>query len=217
MFAALIIGVLFGFIGSMPVAGPIAVLVFARAIEGRYRSGLYIAFGCGLAESAYACLAFWGFSTLLADHEWVVPVSRGVAAVILFGLGLVFARRGTGGSMPAVTEQERPAEGRWGSFALGLSITALNPTLIATWSAAATTLFSTGLVSFEPHLAAPFGVGALSGIIGWFALLLGLVRRYKGRFSTETLDRVIRVMGIFLIALGLWFAWVFVDGLLAAR
>ncbi len=212
MLWTLVVGFLFGFIGSMPVAGPIALLVFARAVEGRFESGLWVAVGCALAESTYAWLAFWGFSTFLTEYDWIVPLSRGVAAVILVGLGVVFARRSGGTSL---ADDGRPVPvGRFRNFSLGLSITALNPTLIATWSAAATTLFSTGLVSFEPQLAAPFGIGACAGIFGWFALLIHLVRRYQSRFSTETLDRVIRVMGWFLVLLGLWFAWVFVDGLI---
>ena len=212
MLWTLVVGFLFGFIGSMPVAGPIALLVFARAVEGRFESGLWVALGCAIAESTYAWLAFWGFSTFLTQYDWIVPLSRGVAAVILLGLGAVFVRRGGG---PAPAEDDRPVPvGRLRNFGLGLSITALNPTLIATWSAAATTLFSTGLVSFEPHLAAPFGLGACAGIVGWFALLIHLVRRYQSRFSTDSLDRVIRVMGGFLMLLGLWFAWVFIDGLI---
>ena len=47
-----------GFIGSMPVAGPVAVLVVSRSLEGRLRDGALIGLGSALAEGAYAFLAY---------------------------------------------------------------------------------------------------------------------------------------------------------------
>jgi len=199
---AAVIGFLFGFVGSMPVAGPIAALVFARAIEGRMRSGLHIAIGGAVAEAAYAALAFWGFAELLETYAWIEPVSNGAAAVILFVLGIVFIRQK--GSEPGAP----PAEERAGrGLVLGFTITALNPTLIATWAAAAATLLSTGLVTFDSSHTLPFSVGALVGIVTWFAVLLRLVAHFRERFSYATLAKVIRVMGWSLLVLSLWFAW----------
>ncbi|MBW2735341.1 MAG: LysE family transporter [Deltaproteobacteria bacterium] len=210
MVVALIIGFLFGFIGSMPVAGPIAVLVFARGVENRHKSGLFIALGGALAEGIYAFLAFWGFAALLAKYSFIMPASRAAAAVVLTALGVVFLRRKT------VQKDVPPTEDGWRSgFMLGFTITALNPTLIATWTAAATTLFSTGWVKFEPAMALPFGGGAIIGIASWFGLLLYLVRRYRGRFSNDSLTRIIRVMGVFLLGIAAYFAVLFVRTMLA--
>lgn len=208
MIVAALIGFAFGFVGSMPVAGPIAVLVFARGIENRFRSGFAIAVGGALAEGIYACLAFWGFSQLLTRYSFILPASRAVAAGILIALGVIFLRK-----KPTPKEPPKTREGFGGGFLLGFMICGLNPTLIATWSAASATLFSTGLVSFDPQLALPFGVSAILGIVVWFGLLLFLVHRYRGRFSQRTLDKIIRVMGVFVLAIGLWFLVLFVRGL----
>ena len=193
MLVTALVGFLFGFIGSMPVAGPIAVLVFTRGVEGRYRSGLFIAIGAALSEQIYAFLAFWGFSTFLADYPWIVPVSRALAALVLLSLGIVLARH------RAAEPDASPKERVGGSFLVGFTISALNPTFLATWTAATATLFSTGLVTFSPWLAAPFALAGAAGIILWFALLVALLRRYRGRFRQETLTKVVRVMGYFLI------------------
>jgi len=211
MLIAVLVGFFFGFVGSMPVAGPIAALVFSRGVDGRFRSGLSIAAGGALAEGTYACLAFWGFSELLASYPVMVPISRAVAVVVLTALGVIFLLR-----KPAARTAPDKREGWGGGLALGFTITALNPTLIATWSAAATTLFSTGMVEFNSALALPFGLSACAGIVSWFALLLWLVHRYRGRFSDRSLGRMIKVMGVFLLGVAAYFVVLLVRGLLAA-
>ena len=186
--------------------------MFAYGVSGRAQSAVYVAVGGALAESVYAFLAFWGLTKLLDQYPSIIPDSRGVGAVLLFALGLAF-----------VLHREKPGEKRepktgWGgSFVLGFTLTALNPTLIVTWTAAATTLFSTGLL---PHTslssALPFAVGAFVGIVSWFVVLLLILRRYKQRFERATLSKVVRGVGFALIGLSLWFAVQFAR-YLAAR
>jgi threonine/homoserine/homoserine lactone efflux protein len=212
MIIAAIVGFLFGFIGSMPVAGPIAILVFAKAVEKRFRSGLSIAAGAAIAESIYAFLAFWGFSQLFKEYPVIRPVSRAAAAALLMTLGILFVRRKSKSAVEKKDEEQAPAREGWRRhFFLGFSITALNPTLIATWTAAANTLFSTGLIASDANLAYPFGLGAMAGIVVWFSILVYLVRRFRGRFSQATLDRIIRAMGWLLIATGGWFLYKFIQ------
>src|SRR5689334_10935761 len=138
MLKALLIGFAFGFVGSMPVAGPVSLLVFGRGLQDRQRTARYLAAGSALAESVYAYLAFWGFGALLASYTWIEPLSRGLAAVILTALGLHFVvRRSTEEPEgPASSPPQRTGMKR--NFMLGVTITALNPTLMATWGAAVT-------------------------------------------------------------------------------
>lgn len=217
MLTAVVLGFLFGFLGSVPVAGPIAALVFARGVEGRFRSGVFIGVGGAVAEAGYAFLAFWGFSALLTQYPIVVPISRAAAAVVLTVLGIAFVRAKS--SKTEATEGEgatraKVADTVWASFVLGFGITALNPTLIATWSAGVATLYSTDLVQFTPDRAPPFGIGACVGIATWFWILIALIRRYRTRFSMATLRKVVRVVGVFLLALAAWFALRFVQFLM---
>jgi threonine/homoserine/homoserine lactone efflux protein len=211
--AAVIIGFLFGFVGSMPVAGPIAVLVFTRSVQDRGRSAVSIAVGGALAEAIYAFLAFWGLSSLLQAWPMAGRVASALAAVILLALGVMFI-------VSPIKEGEARREGlrdraRHG-FALGFGITALNPALIGTWSAATTTLFGTGLIEPDPGLALPFSASAAVGIVAWFALLVALIRRMKERFHPRTLGRVVQGMGVFLVVIGLGFAWRAVDAWISA-
>jgi threonine/homoserine/homoserine lactone efflux protein len=216
MLTVALLGFVFGFVGSMPVAGPIAILVFGRGLEGRLRSGVYLAFGAAIAESVYAYFAYWGFSELLTHHRWIEPVTRTAASVLLIGLGLHFT---FGRKKPQELEPEladdRKNVGNKRSFLLGFTITALNPALIATWSAAVTALHSFDAVDFAPRHALPFSGGVLLGIATWFTILLVLLGRFRGRFSRQTLDKMVRAMGVFLVLLGLYFGLKLIAGLAA--
>ncbi len=203
---AILIGFAFGFVGSAPIAGPISVIVLARSLNARYRSALLVGMGAAIAESVYAVVAFWGFAELLANHTWVEPLSRGAGALILLGLGLSFLLR-----KPSPDQPETPRRAGAGSFFAGLTVNALNPTLIATWTGAVATLRGTGAVDVEGELAIPFGLAVGLGIACWYVVLVSLVRRFRDRFRKETLDRVLRVFGVFVMGIGVWFAVRFIT------
>ncbi|MBI5481621.1 MAG: LysE family transporter [Deltaproteobacteria bacterium] len=205
-----VIGFLFGFVGSMPVAGPVSILVLERGLSGRFRGGLYLAAGAAVAESVYAFLAFFGLAALLARYPAVVPLSQAGGAVILLCLGVALLRRRRSSE---VAVAPRPAT--HGDAVLGFTITALNPTFIATWTAAVTTLYGTGLVPASTSLALPFSLSVCVGIVAWFAVLLSLVRRCGGRMSQRTVAIAVRVMGVMLLGIAVWFGAKF--GLYLAR
>ncbi|MBI4704287.1 MAG: LysE family transporter [Deltaproteobacteria bacterium] len=204
MLAAAAIGFVLGFLGSVPVAGPVSAVVVAQGLAGRFRSGASIALGAALGESLYALGVFWGLSELLARYAFVVPLSQAVAAAILLGLGIRFVR-GRLAAGPA-----RPEEARAAPFALGFGLAALNPTLIATWTAAVAALCSTGLVLLSSERAPFFAAGVGAGIAAWFAVLLAVMRRYGRRLPRVALDRCVRALGLLLLGLAAWFALRFI-------
>jgi threonine/homoserine/homoserine lactone efflux protein len=197
---AALLGFAFGFVSSIPIAGPIATLVFSRGLEGRARSALYLAAGAALAEGGYAYLAFWGIAGFLTRYAWVEIASGIAAAAISTALGLHFLRSPNAEATRAQSDPGAPGRG---AFLLGFTIAALNPALIMTWTAAVTAMYSLGLVRFEPAAALPFALGACAGITVWFAVLLGLVQRFRERLSDAALGRVRRAMGAILVALGI--------------
>ena len=195
--AICVIALAFGFFGSTPIAGPISVLVVSRAAHGEFDDARRIGIGAAIAEALYAGIAFWGFATFLSRHAFIVPLSHGTTAVLLVLLGIRFVTfvpkdKGSGG------------ENKAGSFLLGFSISALNPTLLVTWSAAVAFLYSKGLGETRWVYAIPFGLCAGAGIASWFTLLVNLLRRYHGRLPRPLLTAVVRVLGVALVALGVW-------------
>jgi threonine/homoserine/homoserine lactone efflux protein len=199
-----LVGFAFGYLGSMPVAGPISVLVLHLGLAHDPRHALHVAVGGAVAEGLYALVAFWGLSTVLAAYPVILPASRLVGALLLLALGLVMVLRRVRGASPA--EPPRPGRGRKRSLALGFLVTALNPTLIVTWSAAVGALHATGLVDMERKAALPFAGSVAVGIIAWFLTLLWLVAKWRTRMSLAAMTRFMKLMGAALVAAGAWMA-----------
>ena len=200
MLLLLLIGFSLGFLGSVPIAGPIAALVLRRGLEGRMLAGLGIALGCSLAEGAYAYVAFWGLGALLHAHPWLELASRVLGAVMLIVLGVLFViyppRRSESSS-----DGEAPV-GLRRNVALGFTVTALNPTLIATWGAAVTMGYALLPFEFVPRHALPFAMGAAIGIVAWFSTLLSLLNRFQHHLSPGTWANIGRITGALLLAFG---------------
>src|SRR4051795_11238662 len=108
---ALLAGTIMGFLGSMPIAGPVAVLVLERGLVRRGREGLAVALGAAAAESVYAFLAFWGLGSVLYGSPMLLQASRLVGAGVMITLGLYLANRKPAPRI-AETEGDSPAAGR---------------------------------------------------------------------------------------------------------
>lgn len=199
LLAVCVMALVFGFVGSMPLAGPIALLAVSRASRQRYGEALRIGLGAAVAEGLYAGVAFWGFTTFLGRHAIVVPISHGATAVILIGVGARFV------FWKPPPETNTP-ENKAGTALLGFSMSAVNPTLLLTWSTAVAFLYSRGLNDASPLYALPFGLCAAAGIGGWFVTLVALFRKYGQKLPREAMTWVIRLMGVVLVALGVWSA-----------
>jgi|HubBroStandDraft_1064217.scaffolds.fasta_scaffold04955_6 threonine/homoserine/homoserine lactone efflux protein len=192
-----VVALAFAFLGSMPLAGPIAVLTLSRAASGRYAEALRIALGAAVAEGIYAGLAFWGFATFLPHHGLVAPISQGATSILLVALGVrfVFWRP------PAEGVDAR--ESKAGTAFLGFSISALNPTLLLTWTAVVAFLYSRGLDQPSGIVAIPFGASAAVGVAGWFSCLVKLLQVFKSKLPVRAFRWVIRTMGVALVAIGI--------------
>jgi threonine/homoserine/homoserine lactone efflux protein len=203
MLIALLAGFGLGFGGSIPIAGPTAVVVVESALDQRPRDGMLVAIGAGVAESIYALFAFWGLATVFTRYPLLLPASRALGAAVLILVGIYFLRRKSPQQETHAVPNVRQHKHR---ILFGFTITALNPTLAVTWTAAIAALHAAVTSRFAPFDAVPFGVGALVGIVSWFWLLLKLVRRFRAHLQPATMNRVVRGMGGALVMLGVLLA-----------
>jgi len=187
----------FAFVGSMPLAGPIAVLTLSRAATRRFDEALRIGLGAAVAEAVYAGIAFWGFATFLARRPLLVPISQGATGVLLIALGTSFLWW-----RPA-KEADPRGNNKAGTALLGFSISALNPTLLLTWTAAVAFLYARGAERHSAIFAIPFGVSAGLGVAAWFGCLVKLLRTFGSKLPLSAFRWVIRTMGVALVAIGI--------------
>jgi threonine/homoserine/homoserine lactone efflux protein len=192
-----VVAAVFGFVGSVPLAGPVALMTVSRAAQKKFGEARRIGVGAAMAEGLYAGAAFFAYTSLLGKRSSVVPVSRGITAVVLLLMGVhfVFWKRKKG-------KDER--ENKGGTVLLGFTVSAVNPTLLLTWSTAVALLYSKGMHGTPPLYAIPFGASAAAGVVGWFLTLVAILRKYEDRVPERALTWLVRAMGLVLVGLALW-------------
>jgi threonine/homoserine/homoserine lactone efflux protein len=170
LLVALGLGAGLAFVGSVPMTGPLALLVLDRLIALQRRAALWIALAGALVEGAIAALVATLLPLVLRHSETIVLRARLSGSIVIFAVGMTLALR------PELLESIKTDRKRQ-SFAAGFLTTALNPTLLATWTVTVTALHANGLLQGDSHAGLVFGVGVAFGSIAWFALLLVLARR----------------------------------------
>jgi threonine/homoserine/homoserine lactone efflux protein len=172
-------------------------MVVARAAREQFGDALRVGLGAAAAEAIYAGIAFFGFTTILARHPVVVPVSHGITAIVLLALGVRFV-------FWRPTEKKEREEHRAGTVLVGFTVSTLNPTLLVTWTGAVAFLYSKGLGQVSDWVSVPFGVCAGVGVGGWVVVLVALLRKYGSKMPRRVLTGAVRTLGLALVALGVW-------------
>lgn len=196
---ALLIGFIAGFITAVPIAGPVAVLVLRDALAGKKNEARQIALGSAIAEAIYAGIAFAGIGAAFERFPILLPISQTASAIILVVVGIYLIVRHPKEKTAEGAKKAVPARAKW---LVGLSITALNPTLIASWTAIVAALHGAGAVSSHPLDALPFALGIGVGNMSWFLVLLALVGKYREKLSPRAVRRGVQIVGGILAAAG---------------
>lgn len=191
-----------GFVGSMPIAGPVSLLVVQRGAAGRYRDGLLLACGAAVAEAGYCAGALYGYEFLLDRWPPLRPLLSAFGALLLIALGIHFMRRRrprAGGPAPSRALVTRSHEA-----ALGFTLVGLNPSVVVSWLAVLAALHAMGLKPEGSSDRLFFVAGVGLGIVVWFGGLLAMLRRGRDRIPPIALDRMVRALGGVLCAAGLY-------------
>jgi threonine/homoserine/homoserine lactone efflux protein len=222
MLAACLVGLVVGFAASVPTAGPLTLLIIANVFrKKRYRS-FQLAVGGAFAESLYAMAAFLGFGALA--QTWMQrygAASHIAGALALVGVGAFFYFTGRKRHLfPTEAETEAadarllspvPTDGspasrtllRDGSvYFLGFALIIVNPAIAITWAAVAAATSAWVPVNTIAS-ALGLGIGAFSGISGWFLVLIGLLDKHHARVNPRHIGVGMRVMGVTLVTVGI--------------
>jgi threonine/homoserine/homoserine lactone efflux protein len=192
----LALGVALGFVGSIPAAGPLLMLVIASGLRAQRGRALALAAGGALAESGWVLLAFWGLGRTFDRYQMAMPWFGLASGCLLIGLGVaLFASR---------RKPQRGAVAPALGFATGFGLVAFNPAFAVTWSAVAAALLSTRWLAPLRSNAVGIAVGSFVGILLWFGMIAKLAENSRGRFRPESLDRAVRGLGAAVALIGVW-------------
>jgi threonine/homoserine/homoserine lactone efflux protein len=202
MIIALVIGTAFGFLGAIPVAGPISALALKYGLKYQYRKAQLLAAGSGLAEAIYVLLGFMGYSLFVQSIPHFERISNLLAGTILIGLGLYFLFTKSS-KWVADPPPKHLKEGGKHAFLIGYGIAIMNPALIATWTTVISTLHGLNAFPYTTLNAVAFSLGVWLGIVLWFSFMLQLMKKNRHRFETRWIKRILLTMGVLLVGLGI--------------
>ena len=87
-----LVGLAVGFLFSMPIAGPISILITSHALRGQLRYCITSAIGASLVDMLVCFIVVNGFSRILGRFAHMIPYFLLVGAVILFIIGIRIVR-----------------------------------------------------------------------------------------------------------------------------
>ncbi|MGB8491431.1 MAG: LysE family transporter [Bacteroidales bacterium] len=124
-------GLLAGFIFSMPIAGPISILITSNALKGRLRYCILVSIGASIADFIYVLIAVFGFTKLFSFYKPAIPYIFAAGSIFFIYLGYRIIR--TNINIENIEETshltEKIKKKERGAFYTGFLINFLNPTL----------------------------------------------------------------------------------------
>jgi threonine/homoserine/homoserine lactone efflux protein len=129
-----IVGLIVGFIFSMPIAGPISILVTSNALKGRIKYCNLATLGASFADFVYVFAAVYGLTKFYSAYKPFIPYILLVGTFFLLYLGYKISKTKVDlehiddkNQLSGKVKKER--DGFWTGFLLNF----LNPTLFLGW------------------------------------------------------------------------------------
>ncbi len=134
LFTMSIVGFIVGFIFSMPIAGPISILITSKALKGDMKYCTLATIGASFADFIYVFVAVFGLTNLYNLYQPVIPYILLVGALFLLYIGFKIAK--TKLDLEQIDDNsqlpKKIKKGK-GGFWTGFMLNFLNPTLFIGW------------------------------------------------------------------------------------
>ncbi len=127
----LVIGLVAGFIFSIPVAGPIAVLVVTNSMKNRARFANRVALGASLVEFVYVFLAMFGITSLIKYYQPFIPYLFLLGGLLLFYVAKKIYKSHI--SIDPRDYEKSDEDEEKGGLRAGMIINITNPTIFFGW------------------------------------------------------------------------------------
>lgn len=135
-------GFLAGFIFSMPVAGPISIIITSNALKGKLPFCNRLAIGSVIVEFVYVLIAVFGIASLYPYYKPLVPYLLLAGAILILSVGIKISRTKLDLSTIQSENIIRDKYANRGGFRIGLLLNLTNPTLFFGWLVSSFMVFS---------------------------------------------------------------------------
>lgn len=130
-----IVGLIVGFIFSMPVAGPISILVTSNALKGRLKYCNLVTVGASFADFVYVFAAVFGLTKYYSLYEPAIPYILLAGTVFLLYIGYKISK--TRIDLEHLEDKsilsKKIRRHERGGFITGFMLSFFNPTLFLSW------------------------------------------------------------------------------------
>lgn len=183
-----ITGLIAGFVFSLPIAGPISILVTSNAFQGRLRYCRWVAIGASIADFIYVFIAVFGLTNLYSLYKPAIPYILLGGMLFLFYTGYKIIKTKVDlehfENKPLIEKIKIKDKG---GFYTGCMTNLLNPTLFIGWLSS-----SFFMISFVAAL--HFNVGGLDIAISQNMNQINNIENRKienpQSFSSRQLDKI---------------------------
>ena len=131
------VGLIVGFILSMPIAGPISILITSNALQGKRKYCNRATIGASFADFFYVFIAVFGLTKLYTYYKPFIPYLLSIGALFLMFMGFKIFKTKIDiehlDDKSHLTEKIKKKER--GGFYTGFMLNFLNPTLFMGWLA----------------------------------------------------------------------------------
>jgi len=138
----LIIGFTAGFVLSIPVAGPINILITSNALLGKLRYCLRVALGASVIEFLYVLIIVFGIVSLYEVYKPFIPYILILGGIVLFVVGIKVIRTRFNLTNVNLKEIVKDKLANKGGFTTGVLINITNPSLFLGWLSSTFIIFS---------------------------------------------------------------------------
>jgi threonine/homoserine/homoserine lactone efflux protein len=135
-------GFVAGFILSIPVAGPINILITSNALMGKLRYCLRVAIGSSIIEFIYVLVIVFGIVSLYELYKPFVPYILIIGSLVLIFVGVRVIRTKFDITHVNLKEIVRDKIANKGGLTTGILINLTNPSLFLGWLSSTFIIFS---------------------------------------------------------------------------
>ncbi len=206
MIAALLLGILVGFILSIP-PGPLAVTVIKKSLEGRFVPAFMTGFGAATMDVVYTLAATFtssalvvALSKLFLQHKWLSLLFQALCIVVLVVLGIRYLRQHYNVPATAQRPSEEPGLSKPSAspFWVGVLIAFTNlasPTFLPTMIASVSYLHGEGLLERGFGESLLFSCGFGLGTTVWFLALVRFLIKERAKLSPNFITSIYKFAG----------------------